>query len=150
MSTLQKIFNYSALFISSLSILLLTSACTVMPKFDRLAYEKAVSLKVDSLALMDNATESYATYENEATELTKRVETAYEYAKGKPQNKIITKQWLIIKDPERHQIGGYLKRWKEKGTLSKTFIEESKKTIAEGFDQVIGLESGLIKGKDKE
>ncbi len=147
---MKKIFNYSTLFISFLSILLLTSACTVMPKFDRLAYDKAVSLKVDSLALMDNAIESYATYENEATELTLRLEKAYEYAKGKPQNKIITKQWLIIKDPERHQIGGYLNRWKEKGTLSKIFIEESKKTIAEGFDQVIGLESGLIKGKDKE
>jgi len=123
---------------------------TVMPKFDKVAYEKAVSLKVDALSLMEKGIEPYVDHEDEVNKLNLKIEKAYEYAKGKPKNKIITKQWSIIKDENRHQLGGYLKRWKEKKTLSKVFINESKKTIAEGFDQVIGLESGLIKSKNAE
>ncbi len=120
-----------------------------MPKFDQLAYDRTVSLKVDSLNLMDKSTQPYINYKDKVTKLTIRIEKAYQYAKGKPNNKIITKQWLIIKNPKRHQIAGYLKLWKEHKIISKSFMTEAKKTIAEGFDQIIGLESGLIKGKDK-
>jgi len=134
-----------------LTLILLGSGCSnTMPKFDQNAYEKSVSLKVDSLSLIAKSTKPYKTYQNEIDNLTLRIEKAYEYAKGKPNNEIITKQWEIIKNPNAHQIGGYLKRWKEKNQLSKAFIEEAQKTIAKGFDQVIGLESGLIKAKDKK
>jgi hypothetical protein len=122
----------------------------MMPKYDGLAYDKVTNLKVDALALMDKGTETYVTHEEEVIKLNLRIEKAYEYAKGKPKNTIITKQWLILKDPEGHMIGGYLKRWKKKEILSQAFITEAKKTIAEGFDQIIGLESGLIKSKEEE
>ena len=129
-------------------LLFLLSACSSsMPKFDQVAYEKTVSLKVDSLALMDKSTEAYGTHKKEIESLTIRVEKAYEYAKGKPNNRIITKQWRILKDTKGNQIGGYLKRWRDKEKLSKVFTVEAKRLISEGFDQVIGLESGLIKAK---
>ena len=147
---MKKTINISTL-LSTLTISLFISGCTMTtPNFDKTAYEKAVSLKVDSLALMESSTEPYVTHEGEVKVLTLRLEKAYEYAKGKPKNQIITKQWAIINDPEKHQIGGFLKRWKEKETLSKLFVNEAKKTIANGFDQVIGLESGLIKAKNAE
>jgi len=148
---MNKSIKLLMVFFSIFTFSLFLNGCsTVMPKFDKVAYEKAVSLKVDSLALMENSTESYDTHEEEVKRLTLRLEKAYEYAKGKPNNKLITKQWSIIKDSKKHQIGGFLKRWKEKEMLSKIFINESKKTIADGFDQVIGLESGLIKAKNAE
>jgi hypothetical protein len=148
---MKKTIYSPTLILATLTISLFISACTMItPRFDKVAYEKAVSLKVDSITLMDKATEPYVTYEAEVKGLTLRLEKAYEYAKGKPNNEIITKQWLIINDPEKHQIGGFLKRWKEKETLSKLFVNEAKKTIANGFDQVIGLESGLIKAKNAE
>jgi len=148
----MKKTTYSTTFLlSTLTLSLFISACTMAtPRFDKVAYEKAVSLKVDSIALMDKSIEPYMTHESEVKVLSLRLEKAYEYAKGKPKNQIITKQWLIINDPEKHQIGGFLKRWKEKETLSKLFVNEAKKTIADGFDQVIGLESGLIKAKNAE
>jgi hypothetical protein len=79
-----------------------------------------------------------------------KLEKAYEYAKGRPKNDIVTKQWEIMKNPNRNLLGGFLVRWKKKGVLSKTFIAEAKKNIALGFDQIIGLESGKIKPKDSK
>jgi hypothetical protein len=119
-------------------------------KYDEIAYEQATALKVDSLALMDKANEPYSIHEDAIQELVVKVDKAYEYAKGRPKNEIITQQWSIIKDPNRNLLGGFLKRWKEKGTLSDIFIKEAKGNVALGFDQIIGLESGLIKPESSE
>jgi hypothetical protein len=147
---MQKKINIGLMIISLLVMLQLIGCSTTTPKFDRIAYEKAVSLKVDSLALMNHGTEPYIKYIKSIENLKLELSKAYEYAKGKPKNQIITKQWKIIRSPEHNQIGGYLKRWKEKGRLSKIFIVEAQKLITKGFDQVIGLESGLIKEKNEE
>ena len=122
----------------------------LIAKYDKAAYQQATSLKVDSLALMDKATNSYSKHKGAVEELKIKVDKAYEYAKGRPKNEIITKQWAIMKDPNRNLLGGFLARWEEKGTLSKVFVIEAKGNISLGFDQIIGLESGLIKPKSSE
>jgi hypothetical protein len=78
------------------------------------------------------------------------VEKAYEYAKGRQKNEETTKQWEIIKDPQRNSLFGFLKRWEEKATLSPAFIKEAKGLVSEGFDAVIGLESGKRKPSDTQ
>jgi DNA transposition AAA+ family ATPase len=52
-----------------------------------------------------------------------------------------------MKDPDKNLLGGFLKRWKEKDKLSAVFVDEAKRLISTGFDQIIGLESGKIKPK---
>ena len=74
-----------------------------------------------------------------------KVEKAYEYAKGLPKNEISTRQWQVLKDPERHLLGGFIKRWKVDDTLGEGYIQEKKKQVSEAFDYIIGLESGKIK-----
>jgi hypothetical protein len=54
------------------------------------AYEKATSLKVDALNLMDKATEPYAQHQAAADTLRLNLEKAYEDAKGIPQNELAT------------------------------------------------------------
>ena len=75
---------------------------------------------------------------------------AYEYAKGRPHNEESTQQWLIMGDPARNLLGGFFKRWEEKSMLSTSFIDGAKKNVADGFDQIIGLESGKIKPGQKK
>ena len=136
--------RYTYLFLLFLTIAI--SACsTLVGKYDPFAYQYAVTLKVDSLALMDKATSSYSTNEPAIEALKREIEKAYEYANGKPKNSIVTKQWKIMKDPDRHLLGGFLVRWKDKGTFSKAFIDEAKVNVSLGFDQIIGMESGKIK-----
>jgi len=130
--------------------LMINGCASQIAKFDTLAYQQATSLKVDTLVLIGKATEAYDIHENAIEALSVDIEKAYEYAKGRPKNEIVTKQWAIMNDPERNLLGGFLVRWKNKGSLSNAFVKGAKGNIALGFDQIIGLESGLIKPKDNE
>ena len=120
-------------------------ACYSISLYDHYAYTQATGLKVDSLKLMDKAAEDFSKHEAEADDLLTRIEKAYEYEKARPKNVITTKMWEKLKDPEKNLLGGFLKIWEEKKTLSRTFIEEAKKSVCDAFDQIIGLESGKIK-----
>jgi hypothetical protein len=123
----------------------ITGCALSVDSFDNLAYHNATSLKVDSLALMGKATESYSKHEDTVEALKLSVEKAYEYANGRPKNEEVSEQWVLMKDPEKNLLGGFLVRWKEKGKLSPAFVDEAMRLISSGFDQIIGLESGKIK-----
>ena len=121
------------------------ASCSTISTYDQAAYEHATSAKVDTLALMDKATESYSAHEKEITAVRTELEKAYEYDLGRPLNKITVTQWAILLDPERNLVGGFLKQCKSKDSVGATFVTEKKKQIGEAFDQIIGLESGKIK-----
>ena len=125
--------------------LIALASCSTISTYDQAAYEHATSAKVDTLALMDKATESYSAHEKEITAVRTELEKAYEYDLGRPLNKITVTQWAILLDPERNLVGGFLKMWKSKDSVGATFVTEKKKQIGEAFDQIIGLESGKIK-----
>jgi hypothetical protein len=135
----------------SFSLLLLAgaiTACSTMPLFDQQAYNNAVNTKVSALALMEKATTPYEQNKTEIEALQFSLNRGYEYANGIPKNEITTEQWAIMKDPERHLLGGFLKRWQEKQTLKAAFIQAAKPLISDGFDAIIGLESGKLKPAD--
>lgn len=128
-----------------LVILLVITACTSTAIFNQRAYEQNISIKVESIALMNKADQPYSNFIEEIEKLKLDIEKAYEYAKGLPNNDETVAQWEIIKDPERNSIIGFLKRWEEENTLNRAFIDNSIKLISEHLDQVIELESGKRK-----
>ena len=99
---------------------------------------------------MEKATEGYSKHAGEVDSLKKELRFAYEYAKGKPDNEVITKQWEVMINPDRNLIGGFLKIWKEDLILSPVFVSEAQGVIGEAFDKIIGLESGKIKPSQLE
>lgn len=123
-------------------------SCSSISQFSQTAYNQAVSLKVESLSLMSYATEDYLDYNDEVEYLKKELNKAYEFAKGRPDNEISTKQWEILIDENRSLLGGFLKRWEEEGSLSETFVIEARLLVSDAFDTIIGLESGKIKPAD--
>ncbi len=129
----------------AISASLFLAACTLIAHYDQVAYEHATSAKVDTLALMDKATGSYDDHEKEVDALVRQLDKAYEYDRGRSLNKITIAQWNVLRDPNRNLVGGFLKMWKAKGSLSATFIAEKKLQIADAFDQIIALESGKQK-----
>ena len=88
---------------------------------------------------------SYDDHTKEVEELVRQLDKAYEYDRGRQLNKFTVAQWDILRDPNRDLVGGFLKMWKAKGSLSATFIAEKKNQIADAFDQIIQLESGKPK-----
>lgn len=123
-------------------------ACATIAPFSQVAYEQATSIKAESLALMNKGVEPYAEHEKDVQDLQLSVDKAYEYAKGRLKNDVSTRQWALLRDPERNLLGGFLKRWKADGKLGAAFVTEEKRIVSDAFDQIIGLESGKLKPSD--
>ncbi len=130
------------------SLLLAIAACSYISSYDQYAYQQDISLKVDALALMDKATETYASHTKDVQTLQTELEKAYEYAKARPKNEVTTKQWELLMDPDHHLLGGFLKRWKAESKLSPIFIQQAKGLVGSAFDTISGLESGKVKASD--
>lgn len=133
-------------FAAALPALLLPAACapSISP-YSHIAYQYGIDLKVDALRLMDDAEEPYEDHSRAIERLQTDLEKAYEFAKGRPLNEHSTAQWELMIDPEAHLLGGFLDRWKRRGSLPRPFIAESKELIAAAFDTIIQLESGKIR-----
>jgi hypothetical protein len=131
-------------------ILLIFQSCTPIPAYSENAYTQAVRLKLESLDIMNKATQGYSGYANTVDSLKKELRFAYEYAKGRPGNETTAKKWEIMIDPDRNLIGGFLRIWKEDLILSPVFVSEAQGVIGDAFDTIIGLESGKIKPSQLE
>lgn len=132
----------SALALVPLLVCLFMTGCGTIATFDRVAYEKATSAKAAALTVMDKATDSYASKEAVVTPLVLEVDQAYEYDRGRRLNSLTVQQWEILRNPNGNLFGGFLRRWREKGSLRPAFVAEKKKDIGEAFDQIIQLERG--------
>lgn len=129
------------------TLLTLISCQTISP-YSSTAYMQAVELKVKSLELMGKATDSYNSHVKEIFLLNRELNVAYEFAKGRKKNRVSTKQWEILINPNRNLLGGFLRFWQKKDKMSLTFIFESKRLVSDAFDTIIGLESGKLRLKD--
>lgn len=94
---------------------------------------------------MSKATEPYAKHRDDVATLTLKVAKAYEFARGRPNNEISARQWVILADSSGHLLGGFLARWKRESSLTNAFVSEMKRLVSDAFDTIIGLESGKIK-----
>jgi hypothetical protein len=121
------------------------AACNTIATYDQAAYEHATAAKVDALALISKATGDYESHLKDIEALQNQLDKAYEYDAGRPLNRQTIDQWNILLDPNRDSLGGFLKEWKESGSLKPVYVMRKKAQIGKQFDQIIGLESGKIK-----
>jgi hypothetical protein len=138
----------AVLVVVCIALFVVLHGCSTISPFDQYAYTQTTSLKVDALALMAKATEEAAVHVEAIEQLSIKIDKAYEYEKGRPKNEITSRMWEVLKNPERNLLGGFVKRWREKGKLGQAFIEESKELVAEAFDLISSLESQKIKGDE--
>jgi hypothetical protein len=129
-------------------VVVFAACASSISQFSPVAYKQATSLKVESLALMQKATQPYANHQAEIEALITKVDEAYEYARGRPKNEISTRMWDVLRDPNRNLLGGFLARWKNRSTLGPAFVSDARDVVSDAFDQIIGLESGKIRPKD--
>lgn len=123
-------------------LLLLACSCSTIAPYSQTAYQQVTALKAEALLLMDKAAQPYAQHKPAAEKVRLDIETAYEYAKGRPKNAFSTRQWEIVRDPAGHSLGGFLKRWETEGSLNAAFVKDAKKLISEQLDTISALEIG--------
>jgi hypothetical protein len=129
----------------TISILLAASlsACGIFKTalFDQYTYQQTIALKVESISLMKKATVSYERHAAETESLLKEIEKMMEYERYKENNHITYKMWSLIQNEDKNLFGGFIKRWKTQGMLSKPFIEEAAIQVGQAYDLLIRYES---------
>jgi hypothetical protein len=147
---IERMTHRYLVFWELLLVTLAGGCASSVAEYDRVAYQQAVSLKVESLALMDKAVEPYSNHQASVDALLLNLEKAYEYDKGRPKNEVVTRQWEILKDPNRRLLGYFLQRWRDEKQLSEAYVVGQKKSVSLAYDQIIGLLSGQIKREKVE
>jgi hypothetical protein len=124
-----------------LAFFFLSSCTPLIGPYSPTAYQNATSLKAETLALMDKATNPYSDHEKEIEALMVEIEKAYEFVRGIPSNSISARQWALLKKTDGDLLGKFFLRWKERKTLSPEFIGEFKGVVSDAFDEIICLEA---------
>ena len=123
----------------------ITTGCIKTATFDAEEYNETLNLKKETLELVSKATEPYASYEAEVSELLQKLNSVYENAQARSNNKVSVEQWKIMLDENANLAAGFFARWKSEGTLNKSFVEEAKGVISKGFDTITDLEKAKKK-----
>ena len=138
--------TYISIYLFSLIISPIIIGCSpLIAKFDNVAYQQTISIKVDALALLDKAGTPYKDNETAINALMSQAKKAQEYAKGIPKNNLTTEQWDIMLSPKHNLLGGVIEKWKKESKLNKSFINNVKVQIEQGFNNIIDLELGKNK-----
>jgi hypothetical protein len=129
------------------------TSCSFLSPYDQAAYAQAVNLKVDTLALVDKATQSYTEHAGDISKLNLALAKGYEYDKNRSHNEITRKMWevLLFKNPSDPRDGilpRFFEEWKTAGTLKPAEIANNKQDIGNAFDKIIQLESGKIRNAE--
>src|ERR1035437_4610367 len=119
--------------------------CSPVFEFNQAALDKTISVKTDAINLISKANDDYINHQSEIESIKVNVENAYLYSKTIPNNAETIAQWEIIRDPNSSSLFGLLERWKNKNTLSDTFISEVKILIAFDFNMIIDFENNKRK-----
>ncbi len=135
MKSLKKILGL-------LSLFLILPSCTTTKTalYDQYSYQKTTEIKVTSLQLISNATTTYSLHKMDADKLLLEIDKQIEYEKNKPDNEITYAMWQLVRDDEKNVLGGFIKRWSEKGSFSPIFVDEAKKQVSSAFDVLIQYE----------
>jgi len=130
------------------SILITSCGSIKTAIYDQYSYQQEVSLKIETKALLNHATEDYAVYQDQITHVLLEMEKMEEYEKNKPDNAISYQMWHLMTDADKNSVAGLFKRWKEKEHLSAVFTQEASLQVMEAFDALIKYE--VSKDKEKE
>lgn len=116
--------------------------------FDQYAYQKTIEIKVDTETLLEKATTPYVDNLDEVEDLQQEIKRITEYEKNRPNNEVSHAMWRFIGSENKKFVGGFLKLWRDNGTLSEAFIPEASGQINEAFNMLIDYE--MKKDKNTE
>lgn len=113
------------------------------PLFDQVAYKNAIDLKVESVFLMREATDSFPKYEDDVKELKMKLEKAYEYEKGRgiDINSETLSMWDTLRSENAGLLGEFLKKWEKDTVRTEYFINQKIPQVQDAFDKIIRVEN---------
>ena len=117
------------------------SACVAtIANYSAEAYKNATELKAETAGLVAKSNEPYSKHKAEVEALNVKVDAAYEYAAGLPNNDLSKQHWSLLRD-ESGLYGGFMKYWRDHNVVPDYLRQQSGQQIAAAFDEIICLET---------
>ena len=135
--------------LSILAACLMVACSPLIAPYDAQAYKNATDLKARSLALVDLSGDPYAQHEDTARQLAVDIDAAYEFAAGRPRNRISAQQWNVIRRSDGGLVGTFIDFWKTQTNGTREFARtEARGEISIAFDYLICLEANKQKATE--
>lgn len=133
-------------------VLLIGGCAPLISEYSLDAYKNATSLKAETLALIDKSGEKFSAHRPEVDALTIKIDSAFEFAAGIPNNQVSAAQWQVLRNPEGNLYGGFVRTWSgsKQGILSPAYRAGKRKEISDAFDKIICLEVNKKDAKNCE
>jgi len=130
-----------ALVISGLIVL----AYYYSPKIDQSSYNNAVTLKNETILLMQKAGEDFDKHQKEIKKLKLKLVYAYKLQKSKGDgNTRVLNLWSdLINNDEL--LGGFFKTWERQTVLEDCLIKEQMAQVEDIYDNIITIENKELK-----
>ena len=133
------------IFLALIAPLLLIGCATQKAPYLRYSFDETARLKVESMAVLDKAHQSYPAGQGGADSVMSGVNSAYQDASLRSKNSESMRRWENLLDANQGSLAGILRQWKENDTLSLAMIQNARIIIAGDFDLISKLENN--KGK---
>jgi hypothetical protein len=116
--------------------------CTSLaPGYSLESYKNATSLKAEVQSLAAESSDAFSAHAADVKALNVKMQAAFEYAAGLPNNAIVAQEWRIMLAPTGHLYGGFVSRWQAAGKLSTTEAADERDLLGRAFDQIICAEA---------
>ena len=135
--------NTSKILLALLSLsasLLMTGCASQKAPYMRYSFDETARLKVESMAILGKANQSYLKGEGGADSVMNGINSAYQDASLRSKNKESMRQWETLLDANKGSMAGIMKQWKQYDTLSNAMILQARIVIAGDFDRISRLE----------
>ena len=119
-------------------VAVLSTSCATV--YDHYTFTETVETKVQAQNLIELAATPYADNKTQVVNFQNQLQKMLVYERAKSKNEVTLKMWEFINAPNS-AINKFLSLWKEKETLSPTFIEEFQAPIARIFDLMVAYEN---------
>jgi hypothetical protein len=123
--------------------ILLLSACA--PVYSPYIYDQTAELKIQSLAIINKATESFEKNKLKIELLKSDLESIQLQEQMRKHNNIKVKQWNLLLDPKGYLLYGTLNKWQRDTTMTEEFINLQRKLLGEAFDLIQETEKQRLK-----
>ena len=140
----MRILNSKFLFALMGPILMMGCATQKAP-YLRYSSDETARLKVESMAILGKANQSYPLGESGADSVMNGINSAYQDASLRSKNAESMRRWEILLDANQGSMAGILKQWKQYDTLSNAMILQARIVVAGDFDRISMLENNKEK-----
>ncbi len=123
-------------------------SCVSTSRYNSIAHQNAVNLKIQVLHLVANADQDITRQVDNIEHIRSLADQAISFAESLPDNQDVTKLWLAAMGEQESMWADFVTKWTKDSQLKPIVKKGTSKAFTEAFDAIIKVETSKI-GNDQ-